>query len=206
MRSHEFIEKKVSRVSEIVGGGLAEPQLPIDQDFSTSTNLGTVDGYVIHGFTYQPIFDTVLAVLDDNGTYKGYIGFNNDGLFVEANTLEQFRRKGIMSTLLLYALRNFKSPLFVRSTTVVSRFSRQLFWSLSEKKKIMITDSEKREYSLEQLSQILSDNWPNKYDLYIYPTHEQLGEQYWEFRNVETGNAYYDKNYLGESIKPYWYD
>lgn len=199
MRAYEFLP-------EIRGGGLERPQLPSTQDFSKSSIIATVDGYSIHAFKYLPIFEIVLAVLDDNGTYKGYIGFSEDGHFIEANTLEQHRRKGIMSVLLLYTLRNVVSPLYINSGDIVSKFSRSAIWSLAEKNVIRISNENNEYYSKEKLYDILNDNWPNDYSLYLYPTHQQLKENYWEFRDVVTRQAYYDTNFSGESIEPYWYD
>lgn len=204
MRAHEFTS--ITTINEILGGSLENPMLPPDRDFSDSDIVDTVDGYEIHVFKYVPYFDIILAVLNTDGTYKGYIGFNNDGHFIEANTKQEYQRKGIMSVLMLYALRNGISPLFINSTDTVSRFSRAVIWSLKEKNKIKVTDKNNIEYSSEQLFNILNDNWPSDYSLYLYSTHGSLSENYWEFRDTLTKEAYYDKNFLGESIEPYWYE
>jgi hypothetical protein len=194
------------KIGEIIGGTLANTQIPPTQDLGAAPIEATVDGYDIHAFSYDPLFDIVLAVLNGDGTYRGYIGLNDDGHFIEAYTKEEHRKQGIMSVLMLYALRNFKTPLYILHGDIVSKFSRQAIWSLAEKNKIIVKNKNGDAYTRDILLDILNNNWPNEHSLYLYPSHGALKENYWEFRDVETGAAYYDKNFLGEEISPWWYD
>lgn len=194
------------KINEIIGGGLENPQIPETQNLSKAPINATLDGYDIRAFSYKSKFDIVLSILDDNGMYKGYIGFNDDGHFIEAYTKEEHRKRGIMSVLMLYALREFKKPLFILKNDIVSKFSRIAIWSLAEKNKIIVKNQEGEPYSLDDLKGILNNYWPNEHSLYLYPSHGIVKENYWEFRDPVTKTAYYNKNFLGEDIIAWWYD
>jgi hypothetical protein len=192
------------RINEIVNGILKNPQIDGSTDFSKSTIVGNREGYSIHQMIIGE--SIVLMILDKDGTYKGYIIYKSDGHFIEAYVKEQFRRMGVMSTLMLYVLRNIKTRLYINADDVVSDMSRHAFKILAKQNKIRILDkSTGDKLSNEELHTIFSSMGANDYALIIEHTHKAPADNFNEIVN-EDGSAVYNKTYDGTPINEFFYD
>jgi len=192
-------------IDEIVNGRLVNPQIPIDLNLANTPIEGSREGYDIHHFKFGNL-DHVFAVLDDNHLYKGYIAVMNDGHFIEAYVKPEFRKQGIMSTIMLYVLRDLKEPLYINSDDVVSDDSRLVLLSLYSKNKIKIRDGATKDlFDIKKLKEIFNSVGSNDYSLIIEHTHKSPPSNFYEIVN-EDGSAVYTKTPLGEPIAPFWYD
>jgi len=192
------------RITEIVNGILKHPRISSTEDFSKSSKVGNREGYDIHQSTIDDAIS--LMILDSDGTYKGYILYKNDGHFIEAYVKEQFRRQGIMSTLILYVLRNDNIRLYINTDDVVSDMSRNAFMTMTINNKIKILDKNtEKHFTNQELHRIFSSLGANDYALIIEHTHKQPRDNFYEIVN-ESGDAIYNKTFDGAKITEFFYD
>jgi hypothetical protein len=171
--------------------------------FGTAISPETVlDGEELGTYEGQKIFGTkmveggkefIVIYVPDGNSYKGYVKCIDNGNSVEfsqAFVKDEFRRKGILSSIILYTLRTEKTRITISPDEIVTDDSRSLFYNLSAvKKMITIRDSRTgKVMDSSELGKLFSDLSDNNVGL-IVESEKRINEHMTQIININNGKS-----------------
>ena len=156
--------------------------------------LGTYEGQKIFGTKMTSDGqDFVVLYVPYGNSYKGYvkcIDNENSVEFSQAFVKDEFRRKGILSAIILFTLKIEKMKITISPNEIMTDDSRGLFYNLSsEKKMITIRDSKTGKImSSSKLSKLFSDVSDNDVGL-IVESEKRINEHMTQIINIHNGKS-----------------
>lgn len=193
-------------LDEFKWGSLKDPDIPRTHVLSDRKKMGEYEGHVIDHFSWKGYHG--LGVFNDDGTYRGYIllkGNSNPLVFGQAFVHEDWRKRGIGTCLILFALRVLQHTIRIAEDEIITDDSRGLFLALLKQGKITmkntVTASRVDYPELARLFSFIGDS-DIGFIVESKPSRRHLGEL-WEIVDPRSGMAV--PGSVGTIIRESWW-
>jgi hypothetical protein len=188
------------KINEIEYGHWNSPSWAQGEPRPDAIFVGEFDCYKIYSQ------DDYYFVPDSDFSYLGYVKVEETGEFRELYVPEKNRRRGIASSIVLFIVRELKSPLTLTASEIVTDDSRSVFYTLAQAGKISITEKG-LVLTKDQISQLFTDISDNDRELVIESQRKKKSTTCNELVNPVTGEAVAESIYFGPRLRPTsWFD